>query len=369
MTTPLEKIIIANIKENGPMNMGEYMSLCLGHPEHGYYMTRDPFGAEGDFTTAPEISQLFGELIGAWVADCWMKLGSPDPFILCECGAGRGTLMADALRATKNVAGFHDAMQLRLLEISPVLQEKQRSALSQFEGQYDPVWIGEMRAEAFEHPTIIIGNEFLDALPTRQMNFNGTDWLETIIDLGINDTLCLGKNKPEKAVLELIPRLLVAPKLGDQVEVSLEQKNFIETLSTILINQRSSALFLDYGSVHLVPSDTIQAVKNHGKLDVLERPGEVDITSHVQFAEIARISMENKLTVHGPVSQSDYLKRLGIEVRAEMLKAHATPKQSQDLAVAVQRLTGHNIKENEMGALFKVIGLTADPSLTLEGFS
>jgi len=364
MTTPLEQIIIDQIKENGPMNMGEYMSLCLGHPEYGYYMTRDPFGVEGDFTTAPEISQIFGELIGAWVADCWMKLGQPDPFILLECGPGRGTLMADALRATKQVPGFHDAMQLRLLEMSPVLKEKQEGVL----GQFDPVWMDDLTVEAFDHPTIIIGNEFLDALSTRQMNFNGTEWLETVIDLGINDTLCLGENRPGKAVLELIPRLLVTPQLGDQVEVSLEQKNFVEAAGSILLNQGGSALFLDYGSVHLVPSDTIQAVKNHRCVNVLERPGEVDITSHVQFANIARISMENNLTVHGPVSQSDFLKRLGIEMRAEILKTHATPKQGQDIKDAVQRLTGHNIKDNEMGVLFKVMGLSADPTLELGGF-
>lgn len=362
--TPLEKIIVERIKANGPMDMGTYMALCLAHPEYGYYMTRDPLGAGGDFTTAPEISQIFGELIGAWVADCWMKLGQPDPFILMECGPGRGTLMSDALRATKHVAGFHEAMQLRLLECSPVLKEKQKQAL----GQYEPTWCDAIAVETFNHPTIIIGNEFLDALPVRQMNFNGTEWLENCVDININDTLRLIKKKADKAVLSLIPRLLIEPRLGDQVEVSLEQKGFIQDVSNIILNQGGSAVFLDYGSVHLVPSDTVQAVKNHRCVDVLERPGEVDITSHIQFAEIARIAMESNVTVHGPVSQSDFLKRLGIDVRAEMLGAHATPKQAQDIQNAVQRLSGICMKENEMGMLFKVIGLSSDPSITLEGF-
>ncbi len=362
--TPLEKIIVERIKADGPMDMGTYMGLCLAHPTHGYYMTRDPLGAEGDFITAPEISQIFGELIGAWVADCWMKLGQPDPFILMECGPGRGTLMCDALRATKHVAGFHDAMQLRLLECSPVLKEKQKQAL----GQYAPTWCDGVEPDMFEYPTIIIGNEFLDALPVRQMNFNGTEWREICIDININDTLRLYEKRADKAVLSLIPRLLIEPQLGDQIEVSLEQQEFIKNTSAILLKQGGSALFLDYGSAYLVPSDTIQAVKTHKIVDVLERPGEVDITSHIQFAEIARIAMENNVTVHGPVSQSDFLKRLGIDVRAEMLRAHATPKQAQDIQSAVQRLSGVNIKENEMGVLFKVIGLSSDPSITLEGF-
>lgn len=364
MTTPLEKIIVERIKENGPMNMGEYMSLCLGHPEYGYYMTRDPFGTEGDFTTSPEISQIFGELIGAWIADCWMKLGQPDPFIVLECGPGRGTLMSDALRATKQVVGFHEAMQLHLLETSPVLREKQKSML----GQYEPLWHSELQAENFKYPTIIIGNEFLDALPVRQMNFNGTDWLEITVDLNINDTLRLSENKPEKAVKALIPQLLIEPRLGDHIEVSLEQKSFIETVSKILLKQGGSALFLDYGSVHLIPSDTVQAIKKHHAVNVLEQPGEVDITSHVQFAEISRIAMESNVTVHGPVSQSDFLKRLGIDVRAEMLRAKATQLQAHDIHSAVQRLTGMDTEKNEMGMLFKVIAFSADPKIDLSGF-
>lgn len=346
------------------MNMAEYMGLCLGHPEYGYYMTRDPFGKDGDFTTAPEISQIFGELIGIWIADCWMKLGQPDPFIVLECGPGRGTLMSDALRATKQIEGFHDAMQLHLLETSPVLKEKQHSML----GHYEPVWHVDLNPDAFSHPTIIIGNEFLDALPVRQLNFNGTDWLENMVDIDKNDTLCLREKRAKNEVLSLVPSLLIKPHLGDHLEVSLEQRIFIETVSTILINQGGSALFLDYGSAHLIPSDTIQAVKNHQFIDILQRPGEVDITSHVQFAEIARIALENKMTVHGPILQSDFLKRLGIDLRAEILQQHATPKQGHDVQTAVQRLTGHNVKDHEMGVLFKVIGLSVDPTLELHGF-
>jgi len=358
MTTPLEQIIIDKIKQNGPMDMAEYMRLCLGHPEYGYYMTRDPFGKDGDFITSPEISQIFGELIGIWVADCWMKLGQPDPFILCECGPGRGTLMADALRATKQIDGFHDAMHLHLLETSPVLRAKQLEAL----GQYDPQWHNELSADTFDYPVIFIGNEFLDALSVHQLNFNGTEWLEKVVGLEVNDTLCLGENRPENALLEHIPQLLIKPNLGDHLEVSLEQKNFIETVSTILLNQGGSALFIDYGSVHLIPSDTIQAVKSHHAVDVLERPGEVDITSHVQFAEISRFAMENHMTVHGPISQSDFLKRMGIDVRADMLRQNATPKQARDIQIAVQRLTGHDIKDQEMGVLFKVVALSSDPT-------
>jgi len=188
--TALEHIIKQKIRERGPggyMDLGEYMSLCLSHPEHGYYMTRDPFGQKGDFTTAPEISQMFGEMIGVWVADTWIKMGSPKKIIILECGPGRGTLMADAMRVTKNVDGFHDAVQLHLLEMSPVLKDIQKDSLK----EYGATWHSEPESVPTDSPLIVIGNEFLDALPVRQLVFTETGWQEKVVKININDTLRL----------------------------------------------------------------------------------------------------------------------------------------------------------------------------------
>lgn len=365
--TALETIIKDIIKSRGTdghMDLAEYMGLCLGHPEHGYYMTRDPFGTQGDFTTAPEISQMFGELIGAWMADTWAQLGMPTRLAIIECGAGRGTLMADALRATKAVAGFHDAINLRFIEMSPVLSALQQKAL---EG-YDASWHTDIESVQVDSPVLIIGNEFLDALPVRQMVLRDTGWFEKVVKININDTLCLGEIRAEESTKSLLPQLLFPPKTGAQVEVSLELQCVLIKFMNSIKKQRGSALFIDYGFMHSVGGDTLQAVKNHGFCDVLDSPGEVDITAHVNFAEISRMAMENNMTVHGPVSQGDFLNRLGMGVRVEKLTQNATPAQRVDIAAAVKRLTGKNTKDGEMGELFKAIAITSDPAIDLAGF-
>lgn len=363
--TPLEKIIKQQIRQNGPMNLGEYMGLCLGHPQHGYYMTRDPFGAAGDFTTAPEISQMFGELIGAWLADAWEKMGAPDKFTLLELGAGRGTLMQDALRATKGVKGFHEAMQLHLLEMSPVLKAAQEERLA----GYDASWHMTLESIRVDSPVLVIGNEFLDALPVRQLILRETGWFEKVVNLDINDTLRLYEIEADEAVKQHIPPLLIPPKIGDQVEVSLQVECIAQELMNIILKQGGSALFIDYGFNHSVSGDTLQAVKEHSYCGLLDSPGEADITAHVNFAEISRLAMEEKLTVHGPVSQSDFLQRLGIGIRAANLTQNATQDQRCEIDAALKRLTGKNTKDGEMGELFKVIALSSSAEIELAGFA
>ncbi len=368
MSTVLEKIIIEKIKargEGGFMRLDEYMGLCLGHPEHGYYMTRDPFGEVGDFTTAPEISQMFGEMIGAWLADTWMKMGSPSKINITECGAGRGTLLADAMRATKNVPNFHKAVHLNVIEISPVLKAQQQKALS----AYEATWHSDTESLPTDSPHLITGNEFLDALPVRQFVHTDTGWVEKIVKININDTLCLGEIQVDGEGKALIPTLLIPPNIGDHLEVSLEQNAFIDQVSKIIINQGGSALFLDYGFIHNIPGDTLQALKNHQYQDILSEPGNVDITAHVNFAKISEEIMANNLTVHGPVSQADFLKRLGMKARAEILSRNATDKQRVDLALALKRLTGEKTQDGEMGSLFKVIAFSSDSNINLAGFS
>lgn len=365
MTTPLEEIIKAEIRESGPISVARYMALCLGHPQYGYYMTRDPFGVEGDFTTAPEISQLFGEMIGIWLADTWIKMGSPGKVALVECGPGRGTLMQDALRATKNVAGFHEAVTLHLIEMSPVLQEQQKQRLA----EYDASWHNDTESLPGDSPLLIIGNEFLDALPVRQMVFRETGWVEKFVEIDINGSFRLCEKTAENDRKNLLPTLLVPPKLGDHLEVSPEQKEFMQRIIKIIKKQRGSALFLDYGFKHLVSGDTLQSVKNHAFCNMLEHPGEVDITAHVNFAMITAYIMEENMTVHGPVSQGDFLSRLGIEVRADQLTRIANRSQSEEIKQALKRLTGQDTKAGEMGALFKAIAFSHDPSINLAGFS
>lgn len=368
-STPLEEIIKQQIRDKGPMNLGDYMSLCLGHPEFGYYMTRDPFGVDGDFVTAPEISQMFGELMGAWIADSWIKLGAPQKFNLVECGPGRGTLMSDALRATKNVDGFLDAVQLHLLEMSPILKKIQKQNLS----QYDATWHNDLSTLPNDAPYIVIGNEFLDALASRQLTYTDAGWLEKMVSLDINDTLCLGNFKPQDDIESAITPFLIPPQVGEQVEVSLEQRAFLDDLLNIVLKQRGIALFVDYGFVHNVAGDTLQAVKKHRYCSIIETPGEADITAHVNFAEISRVAMEKSMTVHGPVSQSDYLQRLGISIRAEHLMKHGDEMQRRDIGLALNRLIGtgknRDRMKDEMGTLFKVIAFTSDSSLDLAGFS
>ena len=363
--TPLSAIIRQQIQQNGPMNLADYMTLCLAHPKYGYYMNQDPFGVEGDFITAPEIYQIFGELMGVWLADTWQQMGQPDPFILLECGAGRGTLMQDALRATKKVAGFHAAAQLVLLETSPFLIKEQAKRL----GAYDPQWISVLSELPQEYPVLVIGNEFLDALSVRQLKRSDTGWEEVCIGLNENDTICFCECKAPDWVIEHIPPLLITSKQGDIVEVSMQQYNFIDDLLTILLNQGGSSLFVDYGFSHSVSGDTLQAVAKHQFCSILDNPGEVDITAHVNFSELSRWAMEKGLVVHDAISQSTFLRGLGAELRAEKLTAHASVQQAQEIKKALQRLIGEDTKGGEMGSLFKVIAFSSDPTLNLAGFA
>ena len=341
------------------------MRLCLSHPEHGYYMKKDPFGAAGDFTTTPEISQIFGEMIGAWIADTWIKMDAPERFILLECGPGRGTLMQDALRVTKSVNGFHDAMRLTLLETSPVLMEQQKQKLD----QYDPRWIQSLEELPDDCPVIIIGNEFLDALPIRQLRPLDTKWLEINVGLDKNDTLCLGEVEASKELIDQIPATLFLPQEGDIIEVSTGINSFITDVLKITLNQKGVALFIDYGFDNALFGDTLQAVYKHEYCSILEHSGDADLTAHVNFSEVKRIALEKGAMIHGATSQSDFLIRLGAKVRAEKLQTVASPKQSDDIEAALQRLIGTSRKSGEMGDLFKVIAISSDPDLDLAGFA
>lgn len=350
----LQDVIADMIRENGPMSVATFMNLALVHPEYGYYTTRDPFGEEGDFTTAPEISQMFGELLGAWAADCWLKLGEPDRFYFVECGPGRGTLMGDALRATKAVPGFHQAMRLRLIEASLVLKSKQQEQLS----DYDVVWINSFHdLEDDGAPFILLANEFLDALPVRQYVFTDKGWAERVI-MTDND---------EKPVFGTVPASvdsLPAVAKGEIVETSPLREMFVRDIAEALERRDGAALLIDYGADYNGTGDTLQAVKAHEYVNVLDHIGEADLTSHVDFMKLRTVAGVHRIRIDGPVSQCSFLQALGIGLRAEILCKKASRRQAEDIDSALKRLTG----KDEMGELFKVMALSNGCRETPPGF-
>lgn len=338
------------IRQSGPMDVGQYMTLSLGHPEFGYYMTRDPFGGQGDFTTAPEISQIFGELIGAMLADIWITSSRPDPFILLECGPGRGTLMADILRATRKVEGFHEAMRLHLLEISPVLKEKQAEKLK----GYHPVFIGDLQALPKNMPVLGVANEFLDALPIIQAVSGETGWQERVVAVN-NDSRLIWALRPLSPVLEaLIPADLRGVPAGSIVELSPARAAFIKDLCTVLRRQLGAFTLIDYGYTEPGYGDTLQALYRHQYVDPLDRPGEADITAHVDFKMLQSVAAREGCQVTGPVSQRDFLHGLGISKRADALNKGAGKGQIEVINDQMNRL----VASDQMGNLFKVMGIS-----------
>ena len=324
------------ITENGPIDIGTFMNLAIGH----YYSTRDPFGAHGDFTTAPEISQMFGEMIGVCFADAWLKMGSPAPVTLAEAGPGRGTLMADMLRAMKSVPGFHDAVRIHLIEMSPVLKERQKETLK----DYNVTWHDTLASVPQQGPLFFVANEFLDALPMRQFQFAQNAWHERVI--GVDG---------EQFFVGLIPTEHSLPAGNDNAvfETAPLRDQFVAELSDRILQADGVALFIDYGHDQSGFGDTLQAVKNHKFTDALRDVGEADLTSHVDFAAVKRAAGDN-VVVHGPIGQGDFLKNMGIAYRAEKLGQQAE----------MERLTS----PQQMGDLFRVIGFCHDETLDLAGF-
>lgn len=350
MIAPLLDEIRALIAVEGPIPVSRYMALCLGHPRYGYYITRDPLGARGDFTTAPEISQMFGELVGLWAVAAWQQMGAPSPFLLVELGPGRGTLMADALRAAALVPAFGAAARVHLVETSPVLRAAQRRALADREVSWHD------RIEALpDGPAFVIANEFFDALPVDQYVRTAQGWHERRVGLDDQGRLAFGLDPrpalvaaafappgpaPEGAVLE---RMDAGPALA---------------LSRRLAAQGGAALAIDYGHAGGF-GDTLQALARHAYADPLEAPGEADLTTHVDFGALARIAISQGVAAYGPIGQGDFLLRLGLQARAERLMAEAGPAGEDAIANAALRLAG--TAPGQMGTLFQVLALSAPP--------
>jgi NADH dehydrogenase [ubiquinone] 1 alpha subcomplex assembly factor 7 len=350
------------IASSGPMPVWRYMELCLTHPRYGYYVSRDPLGREGDFTTSPEISQMFGELLALWAASVWRAMDSPETLRLIELGPGRGTMMADALRAMRVLPPLYQALHVDLVEINPVLREKQRATLS---GVRNIAWHDRLD-DVPPGASVIFANEYFDVLPVHQMVKREDGWHERTIEIGADGGLAFGAAaEPMPRFEVLLPPLLRAAPAGAVFEWRPDTE--IMKIAGRLRDGGGAALIIDYGHTRSDAGDTFQAIARHSFADPLQNPGLADVTAHVDFQALARGAEDVGARVHGPVSQGEFLKRLGIEHRAAALMAKAAPEVAEDISGALRRLTEGG--RGGMGAMFKVLAVS-DPALeTLAGFA
>lgn len=338
--TALAQILAARIRAHGPMSLADYMAECLLHPQHGYYTTQNPFGSSGDFITAPDISQMFGELLGLSLAQAWLDQGAPNPFTLAELGPGRGTLMADVLRATKAVPGFHAAMRVVLVEASPRLRATQAQALH----GYRPLWADSVQ-DLPRHPLFLVANEFFDALPIRQFQRAGLGWRERLVGLSA-EALSFGLG-PVVPIADLTDRLADTAQ-GDIVEICPQAPAIMAEIAARMADQ-GAALIIDYGGWHSL-GDTFQAVQAHQPVDPFAAPGQADLTAHVDFAALAAAAHP---AAHVYTTQGALLSALGIAQRSARLAQNLSGAALHSHLDATQRLTA----PTEMGSLFKVLAL------------
>lgn len=352
-SSELGRLIARRIALTGPIPLSDFMSEALGHPRLGYYRKALPVGAAGDFTTAPEISQMFGELLGAWFAERWLAMGSPARVQLVELGPGRGTLMADALRATRSVPGFHAALDLHLVEINDQLRALQEKALAAFK----PAWHARFD-DVPEGPMLLVANEFFDALPVRQFEKTARGWVERMVGLGDNGaTLRLALAPGVTPFGSMLPDAAV----GAQAELSEASRTLAAAIGARLRRHGGSALIVDYGREGALGA-SLQAVRDHRGAAILDAPGETDLSAHVDFTSLAEATGQ---PTFGPVGQGAFLLRLGIAERAATLKARATEAQRAAIDAAMARL----IAPDQMGTLFRVLAVGDGRSAAPVGFS
>ena len=346
------------IRRDGPIGIDRFWNLALFDRSAGYYATRNPLGRAGDFVTAPEVSQMFGELIGAWVAAAWGALGQPRPFRLVEIGPGRGTLMADMLRTLRHAApACLASASVHLVETSETLAAIQAETLSRFDL---PVRRHRRIDELPPGPAVIVANELFDALAIRQFVFDGEAFRERCVGLSeagrLEFVLCGRPQPPLPAGALPHP-----PAAGAVFEVSPERASLAASLADRLAAEGGACLFIDYGHAASAFGDTLQAVRAHAYADPLDRPGEADLTSHVDFAGLATVFAQRGLTVSPIVEQGDFLLALGLLERAGRLGAPLDARGRRDIERAVARLAGRGA--GEMGGLFKVLAVATVPVL------
>lgn len=339
--------IAQRIRREGLLTVAEYMRLCLHDPAHGYYRTQKAIGREGDFITGPEISQVFGELIGLWCAVVWQQMGAPSALSLIELGPGRGTLMRDALRAARAVPSFRDAITVRLVESNAALVEKQRATLK---GETVPLhWREDMEECRDSTPTIVVANEFLDTIPIDQWVYRGDRWHKRCVGLDGEQQLAFVDGDADSE-LQPTPELNATPRDGDIFEArSLAVASFSQRL--VDCGSPVAALLIDYGHTAQGFGDTLQGVRDHCYEDPLSAPGETDLTAQIDFTTLANTMRAGGLSVDGPVTQAEFFGQLGVAERASRLM-DANPEHAALIESAIARL----MSPNGMGTRFKAIG-------------
>jgi NADH dehydrogenase [ubiquinone] 1 alpha subcomplex assembly factor 7 len=352
--------IARRIRAEGPLSVAAYMAMALHDPEHGYYARQDPIGAQGDFITAPETSQVFGELIGLWCAVVWDQLGRPDPVILAELGPGRGMLMSDLLRAAATVPNFRRALRLHLVEASARLRLEQEKRLAQF----GPVWMSRFE-DLPDGSMLLVANEFLDALPIRQFVRRGVHWSERMVSLDGANRLVYVEGPPRRIVGLLVPKgLRDSAEEGAIVEICPAALTLAAALGARLSRQAGAALFIDYGYFPTAPGPTLRALRRHRAVSELAAPGTADLSAHVDFGAFVEAARSGGADAYGPVPQARLLTALWAVERAAALCERATASQQQALDRGVERL----LDPGGMGTLFKAVAAVSPGLPTPPGF-
>lgn len=346
----LEAYLKQLILNHGPISMAEFMQEALSNPRYGYYQRRDPFGVQGDFTTAPEISQIFGELLGIWCAHSWQQMGSPEGAMLVEMGPGRGTLMLDILRATKHITDFHESIEVHFIETSPTLTQIQQKLFHEMKG-IRFFWHTHL-AMLPEKPMLLVANELFDALPVRQYICTRQGWREKMVGIEAG-TLSFQLSPVETPATLMVASHYPNAAEGAVVEYCPAGISMMEEIASRLRRHKGVALIVDYGYDKPGFMETIQAVKSHRYHPVLETPGDADITAHVDFEALKNAAREHRADVYGITTQASFLRDMGIEIRAKALLEHASEEQQQELVSSVECL----MSPTKMGELFKVLAV------------
>lgn len=347
-TVSLAERLRQRITREGPISVADYMQACLADEREGYYSSRQPIGAAGDFVTSPEVSQIFGELLGLWAVAVWQSMGEPKSIVVAELGPGRGTLLADAARAWRSVKHFAGCVSLALVETSPVLRETQRKTLH---AVYHPIqWCETIDEMPRGRPLIVLANEFIDALPIRQLVRRGSTWRERCVGLGQDGRFAF----VDGAIID--DDTLPAAPDGEILEARPATAPLLAALAARASEAPLAALFIDYGHAKSGTGDTLQAMHRHRYADPLAFPGETDLTAHVDFAALKHEAEALGLRAYGPMPQGEFLLRLGLPARRDRLLEAARPERRELISSGAARLAD----PSQMGVLFKVLALTSD---------
>lgn len=353
----LKDRLAREIALTGPMTVADFVTRCLHDPRGGYYATRPALGATGDFITAPMVSQMFGELIGLWAAEVWNRLGAPERVRLVEVGPGDGTLMADALRAARVAPGFLEAVDLVLIEPSAPLRALQAKTLA--DADVHPRWVKDLNGVETDAPVILIANEVLDCLPARQFVRTEDGWAERRVGVTDNGDLTFGL----VAITGGFTRPAFAVDPGQVIEISEQQAAFGRDLGLLVKAASGAALLIDYGRAASEAGDTLQALRRHQKVDPLADPGEADLTQWADFPTVLEAALRSGADVTGCMGQGEFLRLLGIEARADRLKAGRP-----DAAPVIDRQLARLTADDQMGSLFKAASVFSPKSLAVPGF-